>query len=119
MGKTAIKKETDTRKLSALLKALADETRITILELLQEGELCVCEIMDDLSLSQPAVSHHLKTLRQIGFIDDRREGKWVFYSLNPELLAEVEQLLQRLLIDPVRDGRRCREPRPHPRCHEK
>jgi ArsR family transcriptional regulator len=111
-------KITDIKKLAELLKAMADETRITILTMLQEGEMCVCEIMDELPISQPAVSHHLKILRQAGLIGDRREGKWIYYSLNIEELKNACQLLQRQIIDPIGEGRQRQDACPHPRCDE-
>ncbi|MCR4442004.1 MAG: metalloregulator ArsR/SmtB family transcription factor [Peptococcaceae bacterium] len=76
------------------LKAVAEPTRLKIVEMLAAEEMCVCEIIDRLSLSQPAVSHHLKTLRQAGIISDRKEGKWVFYSLNKGEFCNLLQDLQ-------------------------
>lgn len=85
---------TDLRWLAELLKALADETRLNILTMLREGEMCVCEIMDALPLSQPAISHHLKILRQAGLVTDRRQGKWIYYDLDPRGLERILSLLQ-------------------------
>ena len=64
--------------------------------------MCVCEIMEFLSVSQPAVSHHLRILRQAGLINDRRQGKWIFYSLDPEALESAATLLDKMLFQPVR-----------------
>ena len=64
-----------------LFKALADETRLRILALLMEGELCVCEIMEVLSLPQSSVSRHLAYLRNAGWLEDRRQGVWMYYKL--------------------------------------
>lgn len=73
-------------KPHAFFKCLADETRLRILLLIrQNGELCVCELVEALGLSQPKISRHLATLRQCGLLQDRRNGQWVFYSLNPHL----------------------------------
>jgi len=63
-------------------KALADETRQRILTMLQEQELCVSDIVGQLHLSQPAVSHHLGVLKQAGLVTDRKEGKRVIYALD-------------------------------------
>jgi len=76
------------------LKAVGEPTRLKIIEMLATEEMCVCEIIDRLNLSQPAVSHHLKTLRQAGIISDRKEGKWVFYSLNKGEFCSLLQDLQ-------------------------
>jgi len=67
-------------------KALADETRLQSLLLIQQaGELCVCELTVALELSQPKISRHLAQLRACGLLQDRREGIWVHYRLNPKL----------------------------------
>jgi ArsR family transcriptional regulator len=90
------------RLLADLLKSVADETRLAILTMLHDGEMCVCEIMEFLSVSQPAVSHHLRILRQAGLINDRRQGKWIFYSLDPEALESAATLLDKMLFQPAR-----------------
>ena len=64
-----------------IFKALADETRLRILTLLLEGELCVCDLMAVLQLPQSTVSRHLAYLKNSGWVDDRREGIWMFYSI--------------------------------------
>lgn len=64
-----------------MLKALSDETRLRILSLLMEGELCVCDLMTVLRLPQSNVSRHLANLRNTGWVTDRREGLWIYYSL--------------------------------------
>jgi ArsR family transcriptional regulator len=76
------------RKQSNVFKALADETRLKILSLLQLREMCVCEIMIALDLTQPTASHHLGLLESAGLVKDRREGKWVFYSLADKKMTE-------------------------------
>ncbi len=69
------------RSLVNLFKALSDGTRLRILNLLLERELCVCELMDVLKMSQPRISHQLRILKDAGLIADRREGKWMVYAL--------------------------------------
>ncbi len=64
-----------------IFKALADETRLRILTLLLEGELCVCDLMAVLQLPQSTVSRHLAYLKNTGWVDDRREGVWMIYSI--------------------------------------
>ena len=67
-------------------KALADETRLRCLMLiLQEDELCVCELVSALGDSQPKISRHLAQLRSSDILSDRRQGQWVFYQINPAL----------------------------------
>jgi len=67
-------------------KCLADETRLRCLMLIEtEGELCVCELTEALDESQPKVSRHLAQLRQCELLIDRKQGQWVYYSINPGL----------------------------------
>ena len=73
--------EDEVKRQSRLFKVLSDTTRLKILKLLDIREMCVCEIMVALGLTQPTTSHHLRILEAVGLVKDRREGKWVFYSL--------------------------------------
>jgi ArsR family transcriptional regulator len=76
-------------------KNLAEETRLKILLLTRiEEELCVCEYVEALGLSQPKVSRHLAQLRKFGLLSDRREGKWVFYSLSKKLQIWEQETLK-------------------------
>lgn len=75
-------------------KCLADDTRLRCLLMIsQEKELCVCELTEALQESQPKVSRHLAQLRQCGLLTDRRQGKWVFYRLNPDLSEWCAEVL--------------------------
>ena len=78
--------------LVTIFKALSDETRLRIIKLLEEGELCVCDITAALDMVQPKVSFHLSTLKEAGIIKDRKQGKWIHYSLNEK------DLFRRMLI---------------------
>ncbi|MEK6673498.1 MAG: metalloregulator ArsR/SmtB family transcription factor [Nitrospirota bacterium] len=70
------------QELLSTFKALSDETRLRILKLLEHGELCVCDIVAALDMSQPKVSFHLNVLKEAGFIRDRKQGKWIHYSID-------------------------------------
>jgi len=83
-----IAKRKSAKKQSSFFKVLADENRVRILKLLEVREMCVCEIMIALDLTQPTASHHLRLLENAGLIKDRKEGKWVFYSLTDSKLIE-------------------------------
>ena len=74
----------DTKELSVLLKLISDKSRLQILCILQDGEHCVCEIFEQLKLSQSLVSHHLKDLKNANLVSDKKEGKGVHYSLTDE-----------------------------------
>ena len=89
-------------ELIRVFKALSDETRIRMLYLLSEGELCVCEIMQALEISQTRASRNLGILRDAGLLQDRRDGQWVHYSVNREVATEYLKLLE-LLASLLRD----------------
>jgi ArsR family transcriptional regulator len=81
------------KKKGKVFKAFADEIRLRILSLLVAREMCVCEVMVALDLTQPTASHHLGILENAGLVKDRKEGKWVFYSLSdPSLVKNVLKL---------------------------
>jgi ArsR family transcriptional regulator len=90
--------------------ALADETRFRIVELLMEGERCVCDLMEELQAAQSRLSFHLRTLRDAGLVTDRRDGRWNYYSLNAEAFEALEALIQQVKsgdhLKPS-SGRRC------------
>ena len=73
-------------------KALSDATRLGILEMLRGGERCVCDLQDGLEAAQSRLSFHLRVLKEAGLVTDRREGRWAYYSIAPESLAEVHDL---------------------------
>ncbi|MGF7117443.1 ArsR/SmtB family transcription factor [Methanobacterium oryzae] len=76
-------------------KAISDPTRLKILYLLQDGELCVCEIINVLEKPQSTISHHLNVLKNAGFIEGRKAGVWIHYKLlNPEIVDLIENLLK-------------------------
>jgi ArsR family transcriptional regulator len=86
----------DLSRTSRLCRALADENRLRIVGLLTSGERCVCELTSALDLGQSLLSHHLKTLKDAGLVTDRREGRWVYYTLNCDTLDELSASLQSL-----------------------
>ena len=91
----------DSARAAQLFHALADQIRVDVVTLLLQGERCVCELMDELDLAQSRLSWHLKTLSDAGIISGRREGRWNYYSLNADVLAEAREIL-----DMLKPGRR-------------
>ena len=69
--------------------ALSDETRIEIVEMLSHGERCVCELQASLVAAQSRLSFHLKTLKDAGLVTDRKDGRWVYYTLNKAALTDI------------------------------
>lgn len=87
-----------TAKAVALIcKALGDTNRLEIVQMLSDGEKCGCKILDRFEITQPTLSHHMKILVECGLVNDRRDGKWHFYSLNCETLREYKDYIDRLI----------------------
>jgi len=80
----------------ALLRALSDDNRLRILTRLQRGEQCVCKLVDALDCAQPLLSHHLRVLKDVGLVVDRREGRWTYYAIKRETLETIERFLSDL-----------------------
>lgn len=88
--------ELDEKKLPVIFKAFCDENRIRILKQLLTGEKCACVLLDDLQITQPTLSHHMKTLCDSGVVVGRKEGKWTHYSISPEGAKRAMECLQAL-----------------------
>ena len=87
---------TDLERAATLFRALADPTRLGIIEKLRAGEQCVCDLTDALDTGQSRLSFHLKCLKDAGVLRDRREGRWIYYALNPAAIAEIESVVATL-----------------------
>ncbi len=85
-----------TKKAVALFHALSDETRLALLDRLKGGEQCVCELTDVMKAAQSRLSFHLKVLKDAGLVEDRREGRWMYYSLSSQTIEELEDLVDSL-----------------------
>jgi ArsR family transcriptional regulator len=83
-------------RAAEIFHALSDETRLQILDLLAEGEQCVCDLTDALRTGQSRLSFHLKTLKDAGLLTDRRDGRWVYYALNRDTIDELGELVKSL-----------------------
>ena len=110
----------DYKQSIRVFKAFCDENRLQILELLREDEKdekCACELLDDLKIGQSTLSHHMKILCDSGIVAGRKEGKWMYYHIDPEGSAEAAQLLSHLtdrigdtsIADTPEDGSLCEE----------
>ena len=102
--------ETEPERVARWFHALADETRLEIVERLREGEQCVCDLTGALDTGQSRLSFHLKTLKDAGIVRDRREGRWVYYSLDRDALGKLEDVvasLRRPSRGLERGSRRC------------
>lgn len=77
--------------VAKVFQALSDETRLLILEQLKEGEQCVCDLTSTFKTGQSRLSFHLRVLKDAGLVLDRPEGRWVYYSLNPDALEDLQE----------------------------
>lgn len=84
-------------ELAAVYRALADETRLRILALLRDGEVCVCHLQGSLRLPQPTISRHLAYLRKSSLVESRRDGIWMHYRLAPASSPVVKQVVESAL----------------------
>jgi ArsR family transcriptional regulator len=82
-----------------MIKALADENRLAILELLQDGEKCGCVILEQLNVTQPTLSHHMKILCDSGLVDSCKDGKWMHYSLSLEGSKKLQDMILHYTMD--------------------
>jgi len=92
----AVATHSRTERAIELFHALSDETRLEIIELLRNGERCVCELTDTLDAAQSRLSFHLRVLKDAGIVRDRKDGRWVYYELDPEAFEEAETLVSGL-----------------------
>src|ERR671912_113493 len=97
---------TDPDRAARLFHALSDSTRLSILQRLRFGERCVCDLTDALDAAQSRLSFHLKVLKDAGLVTDRRDGRWMYYTLNPEALAEVSATIDWLASAPTASERK-------------
>ncbi|MCG3089683.1 ArsR/SmtB family transcription factor [Sporosarcina cyprini] len=91
----------DIHVMEKQLKALADVNRLTLLALMKNGEVCVCQFVNVLPISQPAVSQHLRKLREAGIITERKAGNWKHFRLAEGLSPVVETVIDGLDAIPV------------------
>lgn len=90
----------DIRKAAALFKALGDENRLKIVDMLRGGELCACKLLEELGIGQPTLSHHMKILCATGLVKGRKEGRWVHYSIDAQAREESLRCLAALTAAP-------------------
>lgn len=92
-----------------VFKALGDGNRLHILHLLQRGEQCACVLLENLNLSQPTLSHHMKLLCDAGLVQSRKDGKWVYYTLQADTINEISVWLSELQhVSASVSGTNCR-----------
>lgn len=86
----------DIKKTAVIFKAFCDENRVRILGLLKDGEKCACKLLEEMNITQPTLSHHMKILCDSGIVEGRKEGKWMHYSISREGIEEAQKYLDSL-----------------------
>lgn len=81
---------------ATIFKAFCDENRIRILEMLQTGEKCACKLLEELNVTQPTLSHHMKILCDSGVVESRKEGKWTHYKISNNGRSNALNLLEEI-----------------------
>ena len=98
------------QKAASIFKALSDENRLHIMQLLCGTEKCACDLLEDLNICQPTLSHHMKILCDAGIVAGRREGKWMHYSICCDGVKHIRRILQELLLsDHIPKNCNCHE----------
>lgn len=82
-----------------VFKALADETRLKIVEMLSCGEMCACDILESFHITQPTLSYHMKNLTECGLVNSRKDGPWMRYSIDTEVLSSVQEFLNQITTE--------------------
>ena len=90
-----------------VFKAFCDVNRIKILEMLQSGEKCGCKLLDELNVTQPTLSHHMKILCDSGIVEGRKDGKWTHYKISEEGRIEAIRLLSEITKSNNNENSEC------------
>lgn len=77
-----------------MFKALSDETRLRIFSLLSDEEICACNILEEVNITQPTLSYHMKLLCGCGLVNSRKDGSWMRYTVNTERVSQLQAFLQ-------------------------
>ena len=90
--------EKDYEKYAIFMKALSDETRVKIFEMIAGGELCACKILEEFNITQPTLSYHMKTLCDSGLVNGRKDGIWMKYTVNNDVLDALRTFIDNIAI---------------------
>lgn len=84
------------KQIADIFKGFCDENRIKIIRFLKNGEKCACKLLENLNITQPTLSHHMKILVDGGLVLARKEGKWTYYSLNKDGFEKARYLIEEI-----------------------
>lgn len=106
----------DLARAARLFHALSDETRLGIVEMLRDGEHCVCDLQEAFGAAQSRLSYHLKVLKEAGLVTDRKEGRWSYYAPVPDAFAEAHDLVRALATERPAGGSGTKQLKVFGRC---
>lgn len=89
--------EQDVKNITVVFKAFCDENRIKILRLLANGEKCACKLLEEMNVTQPTLSHHMKILCDSGIVVGRKDGKWMYYSISADGAEIAKKYIDELI----------------------
>lgn len=95
------------RDIVLYLKAMADETRLAILEMLSQEELCACHILEAFDITQPTLSYHMRILVESGLVDSKKDGTWTRYNINPQAMTSFNAKVSEFNVEGKSIGQRC------------
>ena len=100
----------DEKRIAEIFKAFCDENRIRIIKLLRSGEKCACKLLEEINVTQPTLSHHMKSLCDAEIVVGRKEGKWTHYSISEKGVKQAKECLRHLTtLDVESTNESCRE----------
>lgn len=88
--------DTDFKRYAAMMKALGDETRVKIFDMVSKGELCACKVLEEFNFTQPTLSYHMKILCDCGLVNGRRDGIWMRYTINEEEYERLKSFIDHM-----------------------
>ena len=94
-------------EISEICKALGDVNRIKIINMLTQGELCACRLLEKFNITQPTLSHHMKILSETNLVNVRKDGKWSYYSINNEVIKEAKSYFEKIDCCSVKAKENC------------
>src|SRR5699024_8458475 len=98
------------KRIAAIFKAFCDENRIRIIKLLRSGEKCACKLLEEINVTQPTLSHHMKILCDSEIVVGRKEGKWTHYSISEKGVEQAKECLRQLTtLDVESENKSCCE----------
>lgn len=81
-----------------LFRIMGEPVRLAILDMISCGEMCACDILEGLTISQSTLSHHMRVLQQVGIVTARKDATWVYYSINPKMVSELHDILDGIIL---------------------